>query len=115
MPHHRLHSAGHLLDAAMRCAGREDLVPTKGYHFPDGNAYVEYDGNVAAEEREILAQALTVKAQELVDAGTAVEVNVEANDDGGGGTYRKRPFAARMSVLGPNDRSADSPWPVLCS
>lgn len=33
--HARLHSAGHALDAAMRTVGRTDLVPSKGYHFPD--------------------------------------------------------------------------------
>ena len=36
----RLHSAGHLLDTAMNQIGRTDLQPSKGYHFPDGNAYV---------------------------------------------------------------------------
>ena len=41
----RLHSAGHLLDAAMKAAGRTDLEPSKGYHFSKG-AYVEYIGTV---------------------------------------------------------------------
>jgi Ser-tRNA(Ala) deacylase AlaX len=43
----RIHSAGHLLDAAMRNTGRTDLVPSKGYHFPSG-PYVEYVGSVEA-------------------------------------------------------------------
>jgi len=36
----RLHSAGHLLDAAVQEAGL-NWIPGKGYHFPDG-PYVEY-------------------------------------------------------------------------
>merc|ERR1712107_287217 len=36
----RLHSAGHLLDAAVNAAG-VNWKPGKGYHFPAG-AYVEY-------------------------------------------------------------------------
>ena len=54
----RLHSAGHLLDIAMRRAGRTDLQPAKGYHFADG-PYVEYIGVVAAEDRQSLAEELT--------------------------------------------------------
>lgn len=34
--HARLHSAGHLLDAAMRDIGYGHLEPSKGYHFADG-------------------------------------------------------------------------------
>merc|ERR1711920_809771 len=36
----KVHSAGHLIDAAVSKAGFQ-WVPGKGYHFPDG-AYVEY-------------------------------------------------------------------------
>ena len=36
----RLHSAGHLLDAAMRNVGKGSLIPSKGHHFNDGNAHV---------------------------------------------------------------------------
>ena len=39
--HARLHSAGHLIDIAVRKAGLTNLIPTKGYHFTNG-ANVEY-------------------------------------------------------------------------
>ena len=42
--HARLHSAGHLLDAAMHYCGF-DFPATKGYHFPDAPS-VEYTGNI---------------------------------------------------------------------
>jgi Ser-tRNA(Ala) deacylase AlaX len=45
-----LHSAGHLLDMAVRRAGRTDLKPGKGYHFPT-SPYVEYIGAVDAKDR----------------------------------------------------------------
>lgn len=40
----RVHSAGHLLDIAMRRIGFMNK-PGKGYHFPSG-AYVEYIGKM---------------------------------------------------------------------
>jgi Ser-tRNA(Ala) deacylase AlaX len=43
--HARYHSAGHLLDIAVRRCGQTQLQPGKGYHFPVG-AYVEYIGVV---------------------------------------------------------------------
>jgi Ser-tRNA(Ala) deacylase AlaX len=46
----RYHSAGHLLDMALALAGRPDLKPNKGYHFPEG-AHVEYLGKIAADAR----------------------------------------------------------------
>lgn len=40
--HIKLHSAGHILDAAIHRLGLSNiLLPYKGYHFPDG-PYVEY-------------------------------------------------------------------------
>ena len=49
----KIHSAGHLLDVAMRRAGSSDLNPGKGYHFQEG-PYVEYVGVVADKDRENL-------------------------------------------------------------
>ena len=43
----RVHSAGHLLDQAMRLAGKGDFIGTKGYHFPAGS-YVEFFGECPA-------------------------------------------------------------------
>lgn len=39
--HARIHSAGHLLDAAMRKIGRGEMEPAKGQHTLE-QAYVEY-------------------------------------------------------------------------
>jgi Ser-tRNA(Ala) deacylase AlaX len=40
----RNHSAGHLIDIAMKNIGLGYLKPTKGFHFPEGS-YVEYEGD----------------------------------------------------------------------
>lgn len=61
----RIHSAGHLVDMAMRRAGRLDLKPSKGYHFPTG-AYVEYAGEVAPADRDPLCKALTEHANAII-------------------------------------------------
>ena len=68
----RLHSAGHLLDVAMAKAGRTDLKPSKGYHFAAG-AYVEYIGNVDANDREPLVATLNKNCTELLTQTPAEE------------------------------------------
>lgn len=70
--HARLHSAGHLLDRAMELAG-EDLVPGKGYHFPD-RPFVEYEGAVPAQRREELVEQLNTICQRLVAENAPTEV-----------------------------------------
>jgi Ser-tRNA(Ala) deacylase AlaX len=62
----RNHSAGHLLDIAMRMAGRDDLKPGKGYHFATG-AYVEYIGAIEAADREPLMATLNEKCKDLIE------------------------------------------------
>ena len=62
----RIHSAGHLLDIAMTMAGRTDLKPSKGYHFPTG-AYVEYIGNVEANDRPAVLKALNDNCKALIE------------------------------------------------
>lgn len=63
--HARIHSAGHLLDMAMRANGREDLKPGKGYHHPTG-AYVEYIGAVENEEKPALIEKLNQTCQDII-------------------------------------------------
>jgi len=53
--HARLHSAGHLLDAAVKRANLGDFIPGKGCHFPKG-AYVEYEGTVYSEDKKASAK-----------------------------------------------------------
>ena len=53
--HARLHSAGHLLDCAVKSL-HLPLIPGKGYHFPN-SPFVEYKGVIPPDQRE------SVKAQ----------------------------------------------------
>jgi Ser-tRNA(Ala) deacylase AlaX len=68
----RVHSAGHLLDAAMAAAGCA-LVPAKGYHFSPGS-YVEYAGKLDAEQREQLLPRLATELDRLVSEASATRV-----------------------------------------
>ena len=65
MTHARIHSAGHLLDVAMRRAGKKEMRPHKGYHFEKGS-YVEYEGVVPAEERQKLIEELNKHCDDLI-------------------------------------------------
>eukprot|EP00039_Didymoeca_costata_P014137 m.225234 g.225234 ORF g.225234 m.225234 type:complete len:230 (-) comp15955_c1_seq2:1907-2596(-) len=73
--HARLHSAGHLLDSAMKKVGRTDLIPSKGFHFSTG-AYVEYIGAVEAGDREKLAEDLNTAINALISEKTDVQVEM---------------------------------------
>ncbi|HKX73446.1 MAG TPA: lysine--tRNA ligase [Candidatus Saccharimonadales bacterium] len=66
----RLHCAGHLIDYAVRQAGK-DWGAGKGAHFPD-RSYVEYDGVFNAEEAEELARTIEANLAALVAAGGAI-------------------------------------------
>jgi Ser-tRNA(Ala) deacylase AlaX len=57
----RTHSAGHLIDVAMRNIWLASLKPMKWYHFPDG-PYVEYSGNM-----EESIESIMVKLQTEID------------------------------------------------
>ena len=70
--HARLHSAGHLLDAAMHNCGY-DFPPTKGYHFRDAPC-VEYKGNIEVEKREEARIALEAECNRLIKRSTACDV-----------------------------------------
>lgn len=78
----RLHSAGHLVDDAMKLCGdplAAGLKPTKGYHFADG-PYVEYEGKIPADQREPLAKLIETTLQSLVKEGSPVRI-VDATYD----------------------------------
>ena len=68
----RIHSAGHLIDIAINRAGRSDLKPSKGYHYPEG-PYVEYIGDVEEKDRESLAEQLTKHCADLIEAAKKSE------------------------------------------
>ncbi|KAJ8905167.1 hypothetical protein NDN08_001676 [Rhodosorus marinus] len=62
--HARLHSAGHLMDVAVRKMGLM-FEPSKAYHYPEGS-YVEYHGSVPVEERELIAKKIMSVANETI-------------------------------------------------
>lgn len=79
----RLHSAGHLLDAAVRQANLH-WYPGKGYHFPDG-PYVEYvlneesvkmDPKKAGQKEAIMGQ-IQANINTLTSAGGEVSVRYD--------------------------------------
>ena len=70
----RLHSAGHLLDLAMKDVlpslfkKEEEIVKLKGgkgYHFADAPS-VEYEGAVPVDKRDALLPALNIRLKELI-------------------------------------------------
>jgi len=77
----RAHSASHLLDVAMRKSGRNDLKPSKGSHDYKTNMYVEYEGEVDANDRDALAKRLNVEIQKLLDVDYDVQVFPKATKD----------------------------------
>mmetsp|Transcript_6019 Transcript_6019/g.18903 ORF Transcript_6019/g.18903 Transcript_6019/m.18903 type:complete len:274 (+) Transcript_6019:98-919(+) len=75
----RLHSAGHAIDVAVDRAGY-DVVPAKGYHFPDGNAYVEYQGKVADTAAFVAALNDHLLAIVAADEPTRVDTDPSSGD-----------------------------------
>jgi Ser-tRNA(Ala) deacylase AlaX len=69
----KIHSAGHLLDCAVTNMKLDNLIPTKGFHFPDG-PYVEYDGVVESPVDMIPV------LQKNIDDLIARDVKVEKKD-----------------------------------
>ncbi len=74
----RLHSAGHVIDVAVQNLGLK-LVPTKGYHFPEG-PYVEYEGGINEPDRESIRSQIEAETQRLVAAGSIVQVEIVPKD-----------------------------------
>ncbi len=66
------HSAGHLIDVAVKNIGLENLLPKKGFHFPEWS-YVEYEW-ILWESEEIIIEKLNSELVRLVDVGTPVMV-----------------------------------------
>ena len=66
------HSAGHLIDVAMKNIGLAYLKPTKGFHFPEGS-YVEYEGTFS-ESPEVSVEKLNSELVKLIEANKKVVV-----------------------------------------
>lgn len=103
----RLHSTGHVLDAAMGLVGfgQDRLVGTKGYHFLDG-PFVEYvlvAGRDALSATEVasLPTKLTEELRKLVEANTVTEIEDMSREDaqevcGKGADLTHYPATVRM-------------------
>ena len=76
----RLHSAGHIMDAALKRLGYWNRVKSgKGYHFPD-NPYVEYSGELTAEEMDTLPSILTAEVARIVEEAIPTNIFMEERD-----------------------------------
>ena len=75
----RLHTGGHLIDAALRKLGYK-WIPTKGYHFPNG-PYVEYKGSLAESDRELLKAELEKKSNNLIAEDVPIKVSLDVCQD----------------------------------
>ena len=73
------HTSGHVVDSAMAKCGKL-LPPIKGYHFLDG-PYVEYKGNIPAEERPALLEQLQHAFAELVESDIETKIEMLSKSD----------------------------------
>jgi Ser-tRNA(Ala) deacylase AlaX len=87
----KVHSAGHLLDCAVTALGIK-LIPTKGFHFPEG-PYVEYDGILDNHNEWI--SPLEEKINELVNQNIKIDDYVLSSEE-----------AAQKGVWAPPGKSA---------
>lgn len=70
--HSRIHSAGHLVDMALKKVG-VSWKPGKGYHFPNG-PYVEYLGSTENMDLENLKKNLQNSCNEITNQNTPTKV-----------------------------------------
>lgn len=68
------HSAGHVVDSAMAKCGKF-LKPSKAYHFLEG-PYVEYEGNLEADEKESLLGKLQKAFDELIEEDFPTKIEI---------------------------------------
>ncbi len=68
----RLHSAGHLIDVALRELGI-DWIPEKGYHFQQGS-YVEYSGSLNGLDVENLKIKIEQKCSEIISRNIETKI-----------------------------------------
>lgn len=75
----RNHSAGHIIDIAMRNIGMQ-LTPGSGYHYPQG-AYVEYEGTLEEDVRAKLKTDLEHQANILIEKAVPVSIKMVSLDE----------------------------------
>lgn len=76
--HSRLHSAGHLIDMALKEIGLS-WKPTKGYHFPNG-PYVEYEIDILPTDLEVIKEQLEKVCADIIRQNIQTSVTFDTND-----------------------------------
>jgi Ser-tRNA(Ala) deacylase AlaX len=67
----KAHTSGHLLADVVESLDK-GLVACKGYHFPDGS-YVEFQGNIPAEESESLIAEANDRLIKILSSGSSIQ------------------------------------------
>lgn len=70
--HSRVHSAGHVLDMALKDLGFY-WKPVKGFHFPEGS-YVEYIASLDGLDAENLRSKIEERANEIIESVIEVKI-----------------------------------------
>ena len=73
------HSAGHLIDVAMKNIGMNSVHATKGYHFPQW-PYVEYAW-ILGESESVVSEKLEQELARLIQQDIRVEVTLDTSQD----------------------------------
>jgi len=97
MWHCRLHSAGHVVDAALSVLAITSLKPSKAYHFEDG-PYVEYDGVVEDISKEDLAKKIEAACKDLINQDLPVHIDFASADENDTKCMRSMRIADLISI-----------------
>lgn len=84
--HTRLHSAGHLVDLALKKLNI-DWTPGKGFHFLDGS-YVEYEGTVEPDAKEGVMKSIENMCNELIKENRTTSVAFDEGSTKNGKSMR---------------------------
>ncbi|KAL0483372.1 alanine tRS [Acrasis kona] len=74
-----LHSAGHLIDFAVKLIGFDKWTSSKGYHFPQ-SPYVEYNHNGQYTKESEIVETLNVELDKLLKKNENVKVEMVPYD-----------------------------------
>ena len=87
----KIHSAGHLIDLAVKNCGL-NWLPGKGFHYPEGS-YVEYSTRAVNLDLEELKKEIQSEYNKLTASDLKVEISFETNSLFKGQPLRKMSFA----------------------
>jgi Ser-tRNA(Ala) deacylase AlaX len=74
-----IHSAGHLLDLAVKNAGFDAWTPGKGYHFVQ-SPYVEYNHNNQFKAEKEMMEKISVELEKLLNDNGTVKIEYMSFD-----------------------------------